>query len=368
MHDRQARDIVTVGPMCMFAKWVMDLVMDLGAHAHAHAQVPLEIRWTTRSDDVSTIGLGAGKRQLIVTCEPSSGIVDTVRNRDVIVVAIIEDPFDILDWDAIATLFDQLRGLSQASIINAALRENRNVLFVYRAPTSIAQEIAWSIVRHLELELPDDHTAQVVNKFAGDPDNAKTLEQALSSYFPNYRQPQREVTDFSNDVALAVAHAFDPLINIAWGKPIEKVVWSPWLFSEEITKQSIGPAALELAGPARSLFCGPFWCLPPGNYQVTIGIDVDALAIGLRFSIELYRGTDGKDLICKRLIQPEVAGAQFGTFRVGLDRGEDVIDVRLKVLEPCLEGKIALTSVEFLLVSDESALPESVGARAETTS
>lgn len=355
----RTQDIVVVGPMCPFGKWALDLVLEIGGQAHTLGHV--DARWVGLGDDVASVGSNAGKRQLIVTPEPNAALVEIIRRRDVIVVAILEDPLDILEYNRAISPGEpanNLRALSLTSTINLALRSNRNILFVFRDPSLMARDVATRLLEHLDLPLPAEIAGRIIDKFAGSPSDGLSLEKAIARHSEHYKPPVRAGTDLEADpIAHAVVQAFDPLLKMAWGAPVEKVVWSSWMFIEETSRKSIGPRMLDLTGPARPLYCGPFWSLPPGMYRASIGIDVDAAAVGIRFAIELYWGSGGDKLNCRRLIQPEVAGRQFGSFDVRIDRPDEAVDVRLKLLEPCLEGQISLIEIEFLFISDLDSTP-----------
>lgn len=177
------------------------------------------------------------------------------------------------------------------------------------------------------------------------PDVSVSVVEAADGYFRLSDAPAMPAIDEKS--ATAIDLACSPLVDFIRGKRDIEVVWPIEFFLDATTLQQASPHGVELIGPARCLYFGPYLHLPCGGWagDVEIGLSADIIDTYLRAEVSNVRVLADFMARGRRAglfalpIDFVVEDARFGhEVRLFIDRGEiggrlGLVQVRLRRFE-----------------------------------
>ena len=111
------------------------------------------------------------------------------------------------------------------------------------------------------------------------------------------------------------------------------------------------PAApiVDVAGPARPLYFGPFFHFPAGAWRVELELWFSDDVRDASFAAELFTGV----LLSRARMRPGRGGWFRAVFPVQIDHPEIPIELRIWVERGAIEGRLGLRQVKFVPVTTE---------------
>ena len=112
------------------------------------------------------------------------------------------------------------------------------------------------------------------------------------------------------------------------------------------------PAApvVDVAGPARPLYFGPFFHFPAGSWQVELELWFSDDVGDASFAAELFTGV----LLSRARMRPGRGGWFRAEFPVQIDHPEIPIELRIWVERGAIEGRMGLRQIKFVPVTPTS--------------
>jgi hypothetical protein len=159
------------------------------------------------------------------------------------------------------------------------------------------------------------------------------IQRQIDSWFPV------QVTDaVPRDVMQVMRAAHDPMVALVSGEDSRPVVWSSAFFYDGTLRTEVALATLDLLGPARCLYYGPYLHLPAGTYEgaLTIGLSQDVGPLHLHMDIYTDR-VEGEF----RTVA-EAGGMYDMPFEVTVTRAHVPIQLRLFNSQGEIDGRIGL--------------------------
>lgn len=136
---------------------------------------------------------------------------------------------------------------------------------------------------------------------------------------------------------------------------IGPIFWARDLFFVGDDPTSAADRVVDLEGPSRYLFFGPYIPLPRGFWQATVSLAVSKGAANITFAIEV---TAGSQFAClaRTTVRPQREGVCEATLQFDVAALTDQpIELRVANLEPAFGGRLAFGEVRLLMLVKTSA-------------
>ena len=144
---------------------------------------------------------------------------------------------------------------------------------------------------------------------------------------------------------------------VARGQPLERLEWPVYaLLRPEFPEQmTIGP--IELTGPARYIYFGPYFALPAGAWRVDISLEVQGCYSDNQIAIDIF-AVRILAIVTARLPPNGVYGCQI---RFQVEDPSRPIEVRIQLVTGAIEGVMCLHAIALHRLGslDEPDLDES---------
>lgn len=160
----------------------------------------------------------------------------------------------------------------------------------------------------------------------------------------NAREILERRSPLENELIDFLAAQYDPIVR---GRSLEKLEWPVYslLRPEFPDRLTIGP--IDLTGPARFIYYGPYFALPAGAWSAEISLEVRDCLSDNWVAIDVFAG---KSLaIVKTKLPPR--GAYGCRIRFLIEDQSQPIDIRIKLLTGAIEGVIRMHSIKLHRVS-----------------
>jgi hypothetical protein len=132
-----------------------------------------------------------------------------------------------------------------------------------------------------------------------------------------------------------------PLANIVTGAPHATIVWPLACFYAGDHPNELAPPIVDVVGPARSLYYGPYFYLPRGGWRADIQMFLTRNLPDTTFGVDVAAGTD----LVRRKFRPADDGLCELSVPFVIERTEDRIELRIWLLRSAMEGHIGLRQV-----------------------
>ncbi|NDW54615.1 hypothetical protein [Aliiroseovarius sp. PrR006] len=260
---------------------------------------------------------------VVSTNFPNPLLADNCSQASIPIVGFFDDPVCALGSDreelTQGTLAD-LRAISASVALCADLAKLENTLIVEKSDFADGCDI----VRMLQ---------GFVKEACGIAESSGELLQELGQDLPNAYPTEGE-------------HAESRLQTGVFGspksgRPTTGYKWDHTLFMLGEINEPVRSMWLDLTGPARTLYYGPYFHIPQGVYDFRIAMQFSEDAIDLPLTIELVN----KEVIGRGKVSAARAGKFAANLAADVTFPEDPIEVRIKSDEGAIFGHFGLLHV-----------------------
>lgn len=286
---------------------------------------------------------------LLVTHFPRPELVSyAARNKTPIIVAI-DDPFYSVAVHVKGGSLgarDAVKPVSQSLSLIAAIAPLEQTLILtsvdYHKP--VAQVIA---SLSMTLGISRQSIASIVKAFHGW--EVTTLARSIEKHvFHGDTFADLDELISPTDAATLI-RSTKGLVSQALGSPLEEIVWSREFFYDGTTLTSPPPATVDLTGPARCLFYGPYLHLPAGRWEARIILGFSPQITDTWLKVDIY--TDDVQAIFFSRVKRGGVYAMPITFEVSDSR--QPIQMRIFIERGEIDGQMGLAMVRLKPVEDE---------------
>jgi hypothetical protein len=193
------------------------------------------------------------------------------------------------------------------------------------------------------LPMEDDSLAKVLASLGQAEQGDLTLAEYAAVTFPiceNAREILERRSPLENELIDFLALQYD---GIARGRRLERLEWPVYalLRPEFPDRLTVGP--IDLTGPARYIYYGPYFSLPAGTWSVDISIEVSDCFSDDQIEIDV---TAVKVLAAVRAKLPR-AGVYGCQIRFEIEHPSQPVEIRLALLKGAIEGVIRMHSIKL---------------------
>ncbi len=295
------------------------------------------------SDETTESFLSGEKSEhvFIISHFPRRELIDWLQREQIPVVVILDDAIKCVAW--------QMCGLGTGYL--EAVRPVTQSLSLIQKANELKLRGTVS-AKNLDINILSfsDHLARIV---FGRPlfDIAALL--AAGGYDPRFTIRQSiaanpeisgHTADIPADQHQLLRDVCDPMMAMVNGETDVEIIWRVALFYDGSSLRQPAPIALDLVGPARCLYYGPYLHLPVGQYEgvLMVGLSEEIRSTILR--AEIYMG---------RPIASFIANATSGGYyhlplEIDIADSRDPIEIRIFIDQGEIEGRIAFALVRIL--------------------
>lgn len=293
---------------------------------------------------------------LLFSENPEHNLLNVTSRINPSVVVFYEDPSDIAGymlrhrkvvWPAALQVACQNIATVAEVVVNPA------TLVIRRAPDLILGELIEQIATHFGLNLAPSHWQDIVTTLGlSDPARLHApVEALMAELFDDYRPPAFGIYELTADVVHLMELVYGPLRQVFDLAPLSEIFWPVEVFFSQTQQKSISgvtSSPIDLLGPARYLYFGPYLCLPPGQWRLHAVFEVKENLSFNKIEVDICQG-DG--VLSYGLFDIPVRGNFEVLTEIEVKQPERPLEFRIFLKEGAIEGLFTLKSVSWTNVS-----------------
>jgi len=140
-----------------------------------------------------------------------------------------------------------------------------------------------------------------------------------------------------------------PLTNLVTGAAHDTLVWPLACFYSGDYPGELASPLMEVVGPARVLYYGPYFHLPRGRWRAEVELFVSGTMRDKMLAIDVFAGEE----LARRQFRPADGGLLLVSLSFVVDRAEDRLEMRVWLLAGAIEGYLGLRHVSLHPVEGE---------------
>ncbi len=334
------QDWIALGGPSPLAKWGFELMHSIVELCASQRQIH-----TIGRDDHVTLDPAHQTNSLWLAQFQNRPIVDVLATGHCRIVAFLDEPLEAIRFTMGALGFnflDSLRHQTAAAIGYPALQNNPAALIIPRDYAGSCASLIDLILKHLELRPSQSDYDRLLSRSLSMAETYLTLAQMLErrQLDVNTRINMPELSQIEIKTAEQV---LPPLMLMALPVDPMPIVWPHTIFTQGDTQKPVQDLLIELAGPPRFVFYGPYFYLPAGHWTVEAIFGFSDTVTHMHYLVDI---TDSQMLTQSRLYptEPGVFAAQFSLTH---ERSHEPLEFRFKTFESAIEGQVALCLVRF---------------------
>lgn len=209
---------------------------------------------------------------LVVAHYPRAELIGHIQREALPVVLALDDADQCAAFhleNAGGTLHDALRPLSQSLSLVAALAGLSQKTVIIGADRSRTAEV---IMARMASALSADKAGQLAVKALTSLviPPAMTVGQSIEKLVLHGNSLQPRIDGLADYERATIGHVTGGILDLCLGHAASEIVWHYEFFYDGGTFTSPAPMMIEMAGPARCLYYGPFLHLPVGRWDARI--------------------------------------------------------------------------------------------------
>jgi len=342
-----ARDRIVMGAPGGFALWAFDVVRTLAA---MHQPAPMPVKLLDRLDVAPPLAPDSPAR--ILLCHyPTAEMLETLRNTALSVVYLDEPAELIVNYLMKATNRDDLQAVrvcSAAYVGHVLLAQAAGVLVMERCSGLGLRDCLVGLCRHLGLD-PDRNKLRAYEEGLASKYRAGATVDEAVGHGPAGVRSKIEATDpvAKPELQKLVRAILSPLRERLISETAGPIVWPTDVFFlvEPPTERAKPGTAIDLGGPARMLYHGPYLHLSPATYDVDVTLSIVNQDSENRFRIEFHAGAA---CIARASMCPKNSGVFKGSLRLTHANSEAEVQAQVIAEQGAIEGRLELISVAFM--------------------
>ena len=151
---------------------------------------------------------------------------------------------------------------------------------------------------------------------------------------------------------------FRPFDSLFQWTPTDRFRWTRGVFlgvdQVGLPTNKLPAEWIDLTGPARILFYGPYFHLPVGAWGANISFAVDKNLSGNMLFAEVISGS--KVIVTSTFPLPKTGAFEF-TIPFEVTEPRDPVQIRMTILEGAIEGLLSLKDVTIFRMDSDRLLP-----------
>ena len=330
--------LALVGPQGPYFNFVCTLLRHLFI---SHQATDYREFWLMSASDTQDFVAAEQSGPFLIGCHaPRPLLYEWLARNRILTIAVLDHPYrsvsyqmDVMNSDHLAATPVIAQGL--AALGDIALLPLKVVLTPENGMIRLS-EFLLRLSRAIFGHVPDDIDNLLQRLHA---ERHDTVESAmLKGAMP------ADLTSRISEAALAdVSAVCEPLVAMLAGQLVAQFNWPISFFLDGKLYKRPAAQVVELVGPARCLFYGPYLYLPRGRYQGEVAFGLSAEIRDTYLRIEVARGADITELVARA----KEGGIYTMPFDLEILDGCQELEIRIMIDRGEIEGRFALAYVRF---------------------
>ena len=288
----------------------------------------------------------AGKTVVVFSDFPRQDLVFYLRDKGAPLAICVDDFTTIAHFAITSRNFDALAAARFATVsltnLNSILDSDpRNVQFLRNPPITLLKAIHSlakafqirssskeysDILAYLDVASLDTKFMEYVRRVNSDPELAR-------EFLNGRNQLERELIP-------ALARHYD---TVAEQRSIELVEWPPSALTRPGSPNELSNEPIDLTGPARHIFHGPYFGLPNGDWVAEVVLDVANCFSDNHIELDIFTG----EVISAVQAKLPESGVHSCELRFQITDSTHPVEVRLRLLTGAIEGQLLVRRISF---------------------
>lgn len=158
-----------------------------------------------------------------------------------------------------------------------------------------------------------------------------------------------------NELIAFAAGQYDRIVD---GRPLRQLEWPTYALLRPEFPDRLTIGSIDLTGPARFIYYGPYFALSPGMWNAEIAIEVQDCLSDNRIAIDIF----SEEVLAQISTKLPARGAYGCEIRFGINDASKPIEVRVQLLTGAIEGLFMVRSIRLVRIAPPASGGE--GSRA----
>lgn len=287
---------------------------------------------------------------LLYSENPERDLVSVTSRINPAAVVFYEDPSDIAGYllrhrkvvwpAALQVACQNIATMAEALASPACLR-------LERSGDATLGGIIERIARHFGLALTPFHWKEIIAALDLDGPGQlnEPIETLMAALFDDYRPPAFGIYELTADVVQLMEQVYGPLRRVHEPGPLHEIRWPVGVFFSQTSQKQISGVTqdpINLLGPARYLYFGPYLCLPPGKWSLQAVFEVNENLSYNKVEVDICQGDS---VLSYGLFDIPVRGKFEVLTEIEINQPERPLEFRIFMKEGAIEGLFELKRV-----------------------
>lgn len=336
------RDTLFIGAPGGFAMWTFNVLKAVTAWDNGG---PTTITMVERLSDIPPLASDR-KRRILLSHYPTRQIVEALQ-KDQVATFFLSEPSElVVNFLMLATNRDDLAAIrvcTASYIANMALRDSKYATTMHRDTTITLRQYLDILCQIGRLDVPSTKLDAYARGLISKVDAPPTLDALVTAAFPSAPSDLKaDSPALTATTASLIDSILRPLMPPGPGPCV--IHWPAEAFYIGTSATERARHAIDLTGPARILYHGPYLHLPPATYDATLELAVEDIASDMTFSIGVHAGVDCLAQVC---IQPRKPGRYQAPFTFHHTNSDAEVQVQVIAERGSIFGTFELAGIKF---------------------
>ncbi len=208
------------------------------------------------------------------------------------------------------------------------------------------------------LALSEEDISNIISYLKIDVHSPTSLYEYIRESFPNAAHVRQLLDDRSPLENELIDFAADQYNQIIDGQPLRQLEWPTYALLRPEFPDRLTLGSIDLTGPARFIYYGPYFALSEGVWAAEIAIEVQDCHSDNRIAIDIF----SEEILAQIKTKLPASGVYGCEIRFGVSDPSKPIEVRMQLLTGAIEGLFMVRGIHLSRVAPSARGSE--GSRA----
>jgi hypothetical protein len=293
------------------------------------------------------IGERGDARCIYITECPSNAAIAAISDGRLTAVVLIDDAAQAVQFvmqTSKSSFIEAIRAQTASVTAHLAAGHAEGTISLSCPNALPVRDMLQQLATSLRIPLDRDALPSMCQELAGSAAPDASLDDILQMRASTDGTMTNAISTATQElVKRTVADVIEPLQRMARGQFGQPIVWPTHAFYLGDTPGHHPQSPAPVTGPSRVLYYGPYFHLPPGDYDVEIAVTFGGSIEDISFTIELLGGGS----LGRARIEPRASGTYRGRFLVSHWNAAEPIEIHLRNEQGSITGEITLLGLQF---------------------
>ncbi len=283
---------------------------------------------------------------VVVSDYPNPSFLDTILTAETPLVICADDfttiaHYSIITRDMSGVTAARFAMMGLVNIERALVSPPRRSLVVKYS--SMMCELIKDLAQLYALPISAEAISDVISYLGKSVVDSISLDTYTQSSFPSLAHVRQMLDDRSpleNELIDFAAGQYNRIVD---GQPLRQLEWPTYALLRPEFPDRLTIGSIDLTGPARFIYYGPYFALSPGVWNAEIGIEVQDCLSDNRIAIDIF----SEEILAQISAKLPAHGVYGCEIRFGVSDASKPIEVRVQLLTGAIEGLFMVRSIRL---------------------